>query len=145
MDIIIVDDNPGFREDLKFFIEQKLNHKVIAEAESGEQFLEKYRNLYADIVLMDITMKMIDGFETTKKLLVYNPFMKVLAITMYIEKVYLVKLLESGFRGCIFKNELFTSLDQAIKEVCSGSLFFPESIELSGIETKESFEIKPHG
>jgi DNA-binding NarL/FixJ family response regulator len=131
MEIIIVDDNAAFREDLKFFLEQKLNHKVIAEAESGEQFLEMKKKLQSDIVLMDISMKQLDGFETAKRITTVYPYLKIIAITMYMEKVYLIKLVESGFRGCVFKNDIFHSLDLAIHEVFEGKVYFPDEIELS--------------
>ena len=69
MNIIIVDDNTEFRSTLRFFIEEKLNHTVIAEAESGEEFLKMDSNLLvqADIILMDIVMNELSGIETTQR------------------------------------------------------------------------------
>jgi DNA-binding NarL/FixJ family response regulator len=131
MRIIVVDDNDNFRSDLKFFIEHKLHHKIIAEAASGEEFLKIAPGNNVDIILTDISMKEIDGFNTVKQATNKFPYLKFIAITMYIEKVYLMKLIESGFKGCVFKNELYDKLELAIQTVSSGHMFFPDDLDIT--------------
>jgi len=131
MRIIVVDDNDNFRSDLKFFLEHKLHHKIIAEASSGEEFLKIAPGNNVDVILMDISMKELDGFNTVNKATIKFPYLKFIAITMYIEKVYLMKLIESGFKGCVFKSELFNKLESAIQTVCLGHVFFPDELDIS--------------
>lgn len=128
MKIIIVDDNYYFRKDLKFYLESKLNHKVIGEAGSGEEFMEMKNIHEADIILMDIVMVKMDGFTTSKKITQQLPTLKIIAITMHFENIFLLRLMESGFKGFVNKTEIFSKIDLAIHEVYNGNLFFPDDI-----------------
>jgi len=124
--LVLVDDNLLFRDDLKFFLENKLLHTVIAEATSGEEFLALENLCEADIILMDLTMETMDGFEATKKILCHFPHLKIIAITMNTENVVLSKLLETGFKGFIFKTEIFKSLEIVLQSVYSEGVIFSD-------------------
>lgn len=128
--IIIVDDNNQFREYLKQFIERELKYVVIAEASDGTDFLELPNIHDADIVLMDIAMERMNGFEACKRVLnvCYNT--KLIAVTMHTEKVFLLNLVESGFKGCVFKSRIFEDLARAIETVMNGKYCFPEGIRI---------------
>jgi DNA-binding NarL/FixJ family response regulator len=128
--IIMVDDNIRFRTDLRNYIESNLGYNVIAEASNGRAFLELPNITYADIILMDIAMDEMDGFEATKRVLWNYPFLHIIAITMHTEKVYLIQLIETGFRGCVFKPDIYTHLLPAIEAVLSGKIYMPDSISL---------------
>jgi len=130
MKIIIVDDNHEFRSTLRFFIEEKLNYTVIAEAESGEEFLELDPILIneADIIIMDIIMNQISGIDATKSITWKYKNIKILAVTMHIEKVFLEQILEAGFKGCVFKSDVFNSLEKALLEIQAGRLFINEKL-----------------
>ena len=125
MKFIIVDDNTQFRNTLRLFIQENLKHSVIAEAESGEDFLkiEPIIIREADIILMDIIMNRLNGFETTKQITWMFPNLKIIAVTMNVEQVFLNEVLEAGFKGCVFKSDIFDSLGKAIKEVSSGHIY----------------------
>jgi DNA-binding NarL/FixJ family response regulator len=137
MKIIVVDDNTLFLDDLKFFLENRLKHSVIAVASSGEDFLLLDCISKADIILMDISMGELDGFRTTKKITWQYTHLKVIAITMFTEKVYLIRLIESGFKGCVFKSDIFNSLEVAINEVIMGHIFFPDYIKFDEVMSEQ--------
>jgi DNA-binding NarL/FixJ family response regulator len=130
MKIIIVDDNNEFRSTLRFFIEQKLNHTVIAEADSGEAFLELRPSLVsdADIIIMDIIMNRINGIEATKRISWIHKDIKVLALTMHIEKVFLEQIIEAGFKGCVFKSDVFNTLEKALDKIQAGHLYINDHL-----------------
>ncbi len=130
MKIIIVDDNNEFRSTLKFFIEQKLNHSVIAEFSNGEDFLNVDLKILreADIILMDIVMNKVSGIEACKNITWKNYNLKIIAVTMHIEKVFLEQIIEAGFKGCVFKTNIFNTLEKALQEVNSGKLFINEKL-----------------
>lgn len=128
--VFLVDDNETFREAVKQFLEIELNCKIVGEAENGQQFLKTYDKLPADIVLMDIQMPEIDGIVATKKWCMYNPQTKVIAVTMFTEKVYLLPLIEAGFKGCIFKSEFFNEIVQAIDAVMHGKMFYSNNLPI---------------
>jgi len=124
--IILVDDNKMFRESIKDLLVHVFKYQVIAEANNGEEFLNLPKSLKPDIILMDLSMPQIDGFEATKKYYWDFPTSRIIAVTNHIENAYLVKLIETGFKGCIFKYNIFNEIQPAIKTVMSGELWFPD-------------------
>lgn len=138
--IILVDDNQPFRDALKNILIQKYNSQIIAEASNGKEFKELTNLHHADIILIDVMMPDIDGITLTKKALWENKNLKFIAITMHYDKVYLTSLIEAGFKGCIFKNNIFLELQQAMETVMIGSMYFPNNIAIDnkGITSFES-------
>ena len=128
--IIIADDSPEFRNGLKQFLIQEFPVDIIGEASNGEDFL-KLPNLHdAEIILMDIMMPKLNGINATKKLLRENPGLKVIAVTMHAEKAYLIELVNAGFKGCIFKNNIFDEITEAIAKILNNELHFPNNLKL---------------
>jgi DNA-binding NarL/FixJ family response regulator len=132
MKLIIVDDNETFRKTLKFYLEIELKHEIIAEASSGEEFLELENVYKADVILMDIMMGNMDGFNTSKKILFEFPMLKIIAITMHAEQMFLIHLLQSGFKGFVNKTDVYLNIATAINEVAQGKMFFPDNIKIDG-------------
>lgn len=128
--IILVDDNLIFRECLKELLTQVYKCEVVAEACTGQEFLSLPRNIYFDVILMDLAMPELDGFEATKNFLIENSRAKIIAITNHNENAYLLKLIQTGFKGCVFKNNLFDDIETAINSVIKGDLWFPKDIIL---------------
>ena len=130
MKLIIVDDNNDFRSNLRFFLEQKLNHTVIAEVASGEAFLALNEVIIceADIILMDIMMNQISGIEATKRITWYHFNLKIIAVTMHIEKVFLDQIIEAGFKGFVLKTNIFNTLEKTLNDVYYGRIRVDERL-----------------
>ena len=130
MKLIIVDDNREFRENLKFFLEQKLNHQVTAEASSGEEFLAFEEKIIreADIILMDIMMNQISGIEATRRITWYHFNLKIIAVTMHIEKVFLDQIIEAGFKGFVLKTNIFNTLENTLNDVYYGKMHIDDKL-----------------
>jgi DNA-binding NarL/FixJ family response regulator len=128
--IILVDDNFTFRNSLKLILIRQYNFQVIGEASNGEEFW-KLKNIHqADIILMDIMMPGEDGINIAKKLLYLDNNKKIIAITMHNDQVYLTTLIEAGFMGCIFKNDIIISITPAIEAVMNGKRYYPQEIRI---------------
>jgi DNA-binding NarL/FixJ family response regulator len=91
--IIIVDDNKQFLESLVVFIKQFSDFDIVDVVESDERLLNYPDLVQADIVLLDIELPGLSGFEIAKKMNWNHNHVKLIAITMYEEKVYLQKLI----------------------------------------------------
>ncbi len=128
INIILVDDNIPFRTNLKNYLEQELGCSIIAEASNGLELLSLPGYYKANIILMDLLMNEMDGYEATQRILWQNFSLKIIAITFHGEVAHLDHLLEIGFKGCVFKTELYNQLPKAIETVMKGQLYFPENL-----------------
>ena len=133
--LILIDDNEKFRQTLKTLTIYKYHVKFIGEASSAEEAL-KLKNLSsADIIIMDVNMPGKSGIELAKELLRFHDnSLKIIAINTHYDKVYLKTLIEAGFKGCIYKDEIINQFDRAILTVMNNKLFFPEDIPIDGRE-----------
>jgi DNA-binding NarL/FixJ family response regulator len=128
--IMLVDDNNTFRESFKLIMSRYEDYEITGEAENGVQALELLDKFVPDLVFMDIQMPEMDGIEATKRMLWRFSFIKFIAITMYNDEAYIYKLLEAGFKGCIFKDNIYDELDGALIQLANNAYFFPEKIKL---------------
>jgi DNA-binding NarL/FixJ family response regulator len=126
--IILVDDNISFRQGLKTMLIHEFNCEVIGEASNAEELRGLMFYSKADIILMDIMMPGTDGIQLTKELLLEFHNLKIIAITSHVERVYLISLIMAGFRGCIFKRNIFPCLQEALTTVHSGQMYFPNEM-----------------
>lgn len=128
---ILVDDNITYRKALKTILIKQFDAIILAEASNAEEMLAIQKEYKADIILMDVMMPGKSGIELAKELLWYHDsHLKIIAMTMHVDKIYLTTLLETGFKGCIFKDELAKQLNEALSEVMNGRLYFPNNILL---------------
>jgi DNA-binding NarL/FixJ family response regulator len=126
--IILVDDNLQFRSTLKKLLETQFKCLVIGEASNGEEFLNLPSIVTADIVIMDLMMPVMNGYQAMERINWVHPFTKVLAITMQSEHAYLRRLIEKGFKGCLFKFTIYENLADAILQVIDNKLYFPQEL-----------------
>ena len=127
--IIIVDDHKLFREGLKFFLENSLGYEIIAEASNGKEFLSLPNLGETNIVLLDMRMPEMGGVEAAEKALYDYNYLKIIAITMFKDDAYLRQLLEVGFKGCVFKGDIYAEIGEAIETVLQLGYYFPKNIK----------------
>ena len=131
LNILLVDDNVSFRKAFKMLLEKQFHANIIGEASSAEDFLKLNLLSTVDIIFMDIILPDGDGISLARECLRFNNQIKIIALTMYPEIVYQETLIESGFVGCIFKNELFKELSIALEIVLNNNNYFPKSIYIN--------------
>lgn len=124
MKVIIADDNKAFSEALSLFIETELHHEVLAVHSNGKELIANPSLTKAALILTDIEMPELNGIEATKKVKELAPNTFVIAITNHIEKIYRDNLAKFGFNGCIVKDNIYTTLENAIQTVVSGKFYF---------------------
>lgn len=126
--VLIVDDHEITRAGIKNSLQVIPNLKVIGEASNGSNALQLAKELNPQVVLMDIHMSGIDGLETTRKMMISNPLMKIIVITTMIDDPYPSRLLEAGAMGYLTKGCASHELIKAIQAVMLGKRYVAPSI-----------------
>lgn len=126
--IIIVDDHDMFREGVKVLLNNTRSIDVIAEARNGKEFLDLLPNHNPDVVLMDISMPVMDGIEATTQGISANPELKVLALSMFGDEEYYLKMVKAGVKGFVLKSSGINELEKAILEVAKGENYFSSEL-----------------
>lgn len=126
--IVLVDDHTLLRIGLAQLV-QSLGYSVIFEADDGKEFSEKLdKNNLPDIVLMDINMPEMDGYQTTQWLKDNHPSVKVLALSMYDNENSIIRMLKSGAKGYILKDCEPAELKAAIDAVVSKGYYYSDLV-----------------
>ncbi len=128
MKIILVDDHSLFRRGLRSLLECYENYEVVAEASSGEEFLEILGSVEADIIFMDISMDGISGDVATKRALAAYPHLKVITLSMFGDENYYKLMVEAGAKGFLLKDTDIREVVKAIEAVAAGGEYFSAEI-----------------
>ena len=116
--VMLVDDHPILRHGMAMLINLDPDMEVIAEAGDGEEALAILKaGHHPDIVLMDVSLKTVSGFEVIKSMHSLMPALPVLVVSMYDEVIYAERALRAGARGYVMKLEPGKVLVAAIREV----------------------------
>ncbi|MCE1187899.1 MAG: response regulator transcription factor [Ignavibacteria bacterium] len=135
VNVVIVDDHRLLREGLKSLLSEVTGITVIGEAPDGEQGLEVISSLQPDVVLMDISLPGIFGYEVVSRIKAESPAVKFLMITNFDNDMYFYKCVHAGAGGVIHKNPTRDELKNAILQVFEGTDLFYNNKSPKEIET----------
>jgi len=122
--IILADDHSIVQHGLCHALEMEKSFQIIAKADSGHSAIELSNRLQPDMVIMDVSMPGLNGMEATKQIIAKNPEIKVIALSMHMEKIYVKGMMNAGASGYILKSCSFKELLKCIHTVLSGEHFF---------------------
>lgn len=126
--VVLVDDHILLRDGLAKAVEA-MGYKVIFQADNGLDFQEKMKaSSIPDIVLMDINMPLMDGYETTLWLMSNYPAVKVLALSMYDDESSIIRMLRNGAKGYILKDSHPTELRATLSDVQNKGFYQSELV-----------------
>lgn len=115
--ILLADDHKIMRDGLRTLIEGQPGMKVIDEAGNGQEAVQMAIKLQPDIVVMDINMPGLNGIEATRQIVTKAPEVKVIALSMYSEKKFVVEMLKAGASGYLLKECAAEELITAMRSV----------------------------
>ena len=96
---MVADDHDLVRSGISRMLGDVQGIKVVAQAASGEEAVECYREFAPDVTLMDIRMPGIGGLEATRKICQINPHARIIAVTACADELFPAKLIEAGASG----------------------------------------------
>ena len=128
--VMLVDDHAMLRHGMAMLINLEPDMEVFAEAGDGDEALAILKaGHHADIVLMDVSLKTLSGFEVIKSMHILIPALPVLVVSMHDESVYAERALRAGARGYVMKQEPGEVLISAIHEVLKGNIYLSKPMQ----------------
>ena len=126
--ILIAEDHETIREGIKLLINAQPDMDVIGEAGDGLLAVQRTQTLLPDLVLMDVSMPGVTGFQATEQLNQTCPQVKLLALTRHRDKAYLQQLVRAGADGYVLKQSPAEELLRAIRTVAAGGQYLDTAL-----------------
>jgi len=127
--VLLADDNKMFRQSVQVLLATFGAVRICWEACNGEEAIALAAEHSPDIVLLDINMSPVNGFEATRKILRQNPAIKIIGFSMHTGASYCQNLMRLGARGYLSKDSSPAEIRMAITEVASGGKYISKNIQ----------------
>ena len=121
--VVIVDDHKMVRETWKMLLETHHNIDIIKECASGSEAIHTAQAMDPHVILMDVNMTPVNGFEATRKILKTAPHIKIIGISVNNQPGYARNMLQLGAKGYVTKNSSREEMVRAIHEVMDGKTY----------------------
>lgn len=142
--VLIVDDHALVRMGIRRLLEDLPDVDVVADAESGEQALTLVKSHKPDVVLLDMKMPGIDGWEVTRRLKKSHPQVKVIAVTAMCTEPMPTRVLQLGAMGYLTKESGAEEMAAAIRKVAKGEKYLSAEIaQKMAINSLEAVQDSP--
>ena len=126
--VLLAEDHTLVRAGIRALLESLENVEVVGEASDGREALRLAATQHPDILLMDITMKELNGLEAAARLARERPAIRVIMLSMHADPVYVRQALQAGAAGYLLKGADVTELELALKAVTRGDVYLSPSI-----------------
>jgi DNA-binding NarL/FixJ family response regulator len=139
--ILIVDDHKLIRESWNFSLSASPEIGEVTECGGGQEAVVLAQEMRPDIVLMDINMEPMNGFDALKLIRKFSPSSKIIAVSMHSQPEYAKKMFRLGAKGYITKTSTRDEMLAAIKEVMEGGAFICKEVKealLDKLKSKET-------
>lgn len=128
INVMLVDDHAVVRMGFKMLLEADNDIKVIAEAENGEQAIQRFVEHKPHVVVMDITMPGIGGMEAIERILAKESSAKILVLSAHEDSVHPKRVLNAGAMGYLTKRSAAEELIKAIRTIASGKKYIEAGV-----------------
>ena len=126
--VLLADDHDVVCEGFRMLLEAETDIHVIAQARNGREAVQLAKKFRPDVVVMDIAMPLLNGFEATRQILKSDPSTKILVLSAHSDVEYVERVTALGASGYLLKQSSGPVLSKAIREVQKGNRFFSSSI-----------------
>lgn len=127
--ILLVDDHKLIRDSWSFILNSDQRFRVIGETSNGEEAIEMVKSLSPDIILMDVNMTPVNGFDATRQITKITPSSKIIAVSMHTMPAYAKRMMQLGAMGYVTKNSSKDEMIKAIIEVSEGKKYICDEVK----------------
>lgn len=128
INVLIVDDHALVRMGIRRLLDDLPDMQVVAEAENGEEALILVKTHKPDVILLDMKMPGIDGWEVTRRLKKSNPLIKIIAVTAMCAEPLPARVLQLGAMGYLTKESGVDEMAAAIRKVAKGERYLSAEV-----------------
>ena len=132
--ILTVDDHPLLRKGIAALVNNEEDMKLVAEATTGEEAIEKFRACRPDVTLMDIQLPGLNGIETIGQIQNEFPNARIIVLTTYSGDVQVMRAIKAGARAYLLKRQVHRELLETIRAVHAGQRRIPQEIAVELVE-----------
>src|SRR5256885_10363697 len=122
--ILLADDHEIVRRGLRALLEKHEGWEVCGEASDGREAIDKALQLNPDVIIVDVGMPNLNGLDTTRQLMQYDPNFKVIVLTITDSDQVIREALDAGARGFVLKSDAARDLVSAVEALQSKRMFF---------------------
>jgi DNA-binding NarL/FixJ family response regulator len=137
--IILADDHMIMLDALSIFLKNEKEIKVVGMTTDGREMLELSALLLPDVVVMDINMPGMNGIEATKRLVAKHPQIKIVALSAFSHKQYVLDMLEAGASAYIIKENAGTELVRALHAVMKDQKYLCPEVAATVVDNTGHF------
>ena len=127
--ILLVDDHKLIRDSWSFILNSDERFRVIGETSNGEEAIPMVESLKPRIILMDVNMTPVNGFDATRQIIEIAPDSKIIAVSMHTMPAYAKRMMQIGAMGYVTKNSSKDEMIRAIIEVNGGKKYVCEEVK----------------
>jgi DNA-binding NarL/FixJ family response regulator len=126
--IMLAEDHAVVREGLKALVAAQADMNVIGDVSNGQDAVAQAKELNPDVVVIDISMPKMNGFEATERIKRACPRTKVLALTRHMDTGFIQQLFRAGASGYVLKQSASNELIHAIRAIARGDSYLDPAI-----------------
>lgn len=133
--ILLADDHKMVRQGFRLILSSQDDMEIVGEAGNGVETVELAKALKPDVVVMDVMMPGLNGIEATRRIRQASPQIRVLALSVHRDSVYVREIIRAGAEGYLLKESADTDLLAAVRAVAEGNSYL--SPEVAGAVLKD--------
>lgn len=126
--IILADDHQIVRHGLRSLLSAEPDMEVVGEADNGRAVVRLVQEKSPHVVIMDISMPDLNGIEATRQILTENPGVKVIALSMHSDSLFVLNMFKAGAAGYLLKDCALEELVKAVRTVLSRKIYLSPGI-----------------
>jgi two-component system response regulator NreC len=132
--IVLADHHLTMRQGLRTLLAGELDLEVVAEAENGRRALKLAKEFSPHVVIMDISMPDLNGIEAIRRIQAESPEVKVIALSMHSDSLFVLNILKAGAWGYLLKDCALEELVKAVRLVAeAGKVYLSPGLSASVI------------